>query len=54
MGKRGAKLADEAQRSRRRARWKLVANVERGELLCEIVAVGVREHPLREIVGKTS
>jgi len=31
----------------------VVANVERGELLREIVAVGVREHPLREIVGKT-
>src|SRR5260370_98626 len=31
----------------------IVADVERGQLLREVVAVGVREHPLREIVGKT-
>src|SRR6266576_4888173 len=54
MRKRRAKLADEAaQIASQSGDGNVVANVERGELLREIVAVGVREHPLREIVGKT-
>src|SRR2546425_4030352 len=30
----------------------IVADIQRGELLGEIVPVGVREHPLREVVRK--
>src|SRR5580700_7032295 len=31
----------------------VIADVQRGQLLRKIVPVGIREHPLREIVGKS-
>src|ERR1700730_7873635 len=53
MGKRRAKLADKAAEiAAQGGDGNVVANVERGELLREIVAGGVREDPLREIVVK--
>src|SRR6266849_8453761 len=53
MGKRLAKVAYNAAKiaSQRRDR-NVVANVQRGELFRQVVPVGVREHPLRKIVGK--
>src|SRR2546425_5767745 len=50
----GAVVGDQAaQIAAQPGDGKVVANVENGELLGEFAAVGGREHPLREVVGKT-
>jgi hypothetical protein len=53
MRKRPAKITHEAAEiAAQRGDGNVIANVERGELLGKVIPVGVREHPLREIVRK--
>src|SRR5580704_10770473 len=54
MGERPAILADHpAEVAAQRRDGNIVANIQRRELLRKVVAVRVREHPLRKIIRKT-
>src|SRR6267154_249079 len=54
MGKRLAKVTHHAAEiAAKRGDGDVVANVQRRQLFRQVVPVGVREHPLREVVGKS-